>query len=268
MSLSSAASYLLLSNPSLSIKYMAYTLNSTRDDCMIEQDFDRLDNMLQKQEFQELRTICNRLLTESSNSRFRVSWLQLLLGLADLAQSRFDHALEKFDLITELPAPLRARASAARNKTLALMGRRDEAYVNLLHLVDREPESWAAWEALGICERACGNQEQAWQAFTRALLINPSNVTVITALIEMGLSSKRHAELIAALDLHLSDEPMALGFRACLATCLFLCGDFVRARSEMQRIVAFAQFSVVDSEVISTMQEMLTKLNALQVGGK
>lgn len=247
---------------------MAYALKSTRDDYVIEQDFDRLDWKLRLEEFDELRTICNRLLGELSTPISKVSWLHLLLGLADLAQQRLDQALKHFDLIGELPVPLRGRAVAARNKTLVLMGRVDEALINLRHVVEVEPESWTAWEAIAVCEHARGNQEGAWRAFDRSLSLNPSNVSVIAALIEIGLSSKRYTELIAALDLHLSVEPMALGFRACLATSLFLSGDFVRAKSEMQRIISFAPFSVVAPEVVSAMQEMLIKIDAMQIGGK
>lgn len=244
---------------------MPYKLGDLCDADIVDQEFDTLDRDLERDKGDEVLRACEEILCDACKvptlaSPRKVSWAHLLAGTVKLRNSNHQEALYHFQRASALPPLLRPRAVAGMAMALAQANRTDEALSMLTEYLSGDVSSWHLWEALGQCLRKKDDDSGAWEAFVRALQLNPSSSSVIGSLVDLGFNTNRHAALSEALQLHLSSEPLALDARAYLAACLLLMGNLERGAAEVRRLEAFAPFTPMTPELFITVQNLLSTL--------
>jgi tetratricopeptide (TPR) repeat protein len=137
----------------------------------------RLDKL-----FQLLKAASNTEASQPIEEQIWEIWLQsgdqnvdalMAIGVAALNDSNYDQAYRAFSRVVEL-APDFAEGWNKRATVLYLMGRYEDSIKDIDKTLALEPRHFGAISGLGLCDAQLGREKDAFDAFERALAINPN----------------------------------------------------------------------------------------------
>ena len=142
-----------------------------------DQEDPRLDKL-----FQQLKTAANTESSQPIEEQIWEIWLEsgdqnvdalMAIGVAALNDSDYDQAYRAFSRIVVL-APNFAEGWNKRATVLYLMGRYDDSIKDIAKTLALEPRHFGALSGLGLCNAQLKKEQEALDAFEKALAINPN----------------------------------------------------------------------------------------------
>ena len=137
----------------------------------------RLDKL-----FQQLKTASNTESSQPIEEQIWDIWLEsgdqnvdalMAIGVAALNDSDYAQAYRAFSRIVDL-APNFAEGWNKRATVLYLMGRYDDSMKDIAKTLALEPRHFGALSGLGLCNAQLKKEQEALDAFEKALAINPN----------------------------------------------------------------------------------------------
>jgi tetratricopeptide (TPR) repeat protein len=234
---------------------MAYRLQDNTEEYYVDQEFDRLDRRLWEGDFETVRRHCSSIIESQLEPDDRKIWGHALLGLVELVEGQFDKAYYHCLLGARASEPIRSRAIAGVAYALIGRGCFNDAETLLKSFLESSPDSGVAWHALGSCYAASNRTQEAWSCLARAWTLCPRGATSLPTLASLGLCKERCNELATILGAACVVDPANLDARGVLAAALLLMGDRERARQELERVMAFAPLTKINTQVLALVRE-------------
>jgi tetratricopeptide (TPR) repeat protein len=150
------------------------------------------------------------------------------LGMIQSAQGDQERALATLDRAVERD-PFDSEALRRRAGVLRRVGRSADAEADLLRIVERHPDFWAAHNSLAVFYLQEGRYDDAIQTYERGLAAAPANTTMLVNLAASYWEKGRLEDAIDRFERVLSLRPDHAIARANLATLYFYSDRFEEA---------------------------------------
>jgi tetratricopeptide (TPR) repeat protein len=137
----------------------------------------RLDKL-----FQQLKTAANTEAAQPIEEQIWDIWLEsgdqnvdalMAIGISAMNDSDYAQAYRAFSRVVDL-APNFAEGWNKRATVLYLMGRYEESIKDIAKTLALEPRHFGALSGLGLCNAQLDREKEAFDAFEKALAINPN----------------------------------------------------------------------------------------------
>lgn len=190
----------------------------------------RGDALLNTRQFEAaLAKFGHALATEPDNYQARLGQAEAQLGLHRLVD-----ALAGFESVMAAE-PLRAKALQGRGITLLMMGRDDLGQPLLRQAVERDPDLWRAWNAIGRNYAVEGNTERALASYDRALVANTRAAPVYNNRGMSLIMAMRYEEAESSFREALALDPALDAARMNLRLALAWQGRYEEAVADLKR---------------------------------